>query len=320
MNIFLKIIGKEEIKHFKPRKQCCNPPKKSITKPKSLLIELPKKVRKRKFGKEIQNLGNLTELNDINFNQKKRYRNRKDIILVTKMNKLIKKENFGSKENFGINNDNKNNSMLIEDKNKTGLDKNELDENKENIQSLNEPINIKKDNNNNFNINFQKVNVIQIKVTKNKKLNSNNNDIIVNQNINENVLSKDQVAKDNIIIKNIEEPKNELKIIKVNIFHNKNIAEDKNKKIRYNLQRAKEYLEEIHKNLKLIESKGISLSNYMSLIQTDINEKMRIILINWLIEVHFKYHLKNETLFICINIMDRYLSQKNINRKYFQFL
>ena len=320
MNIFLKIIGKEEIKHFKPRKQCCNPPKKSITKPKSLLIELPKKVRKRKFGKEIQNLGNLTELNDINFNQKKRYRNRKDIILVTKMNKLIKNENFGSKENFGINNDNKNNSMLIEDKNKTGLDKNELDENKENIQSLNEPINIKKDNNNNFNINFQKVNVIQIKVTKNKTLNSNNTNNIVNQNINENVISKDQVAKDNIVIKNIEEPKNELKIIKVNIFHNKNIAEDKNKKIRYNLQRAKEYLEEIHKNLKLIESKGISLFNYMSLIQTDINEKMRIILINWLTEVHFKFHLKNETLFICINIMDRYLSQKNINRKYFQLL
>lgn len=58
----------------------------------------------------------------------------------------------------------------------------------------------------------------------------------------------------------------------------------------------------------------------MSLIQTDINEKMRIILINWLIEVHFKFRLLNETLFICINIIDRYLSQKNINRKYLQLL
>ena len=72
--------------------------------------------------------------------------------------------------------------------------------------------------------------------------------------------------------------------------------------------------------MKSIESNGIALSNYMSLIQTDINEKMRIILINWLIEVHFKFHLLNETLFISINIIDRYLSQKNINRKYLQLL
>lgn len=97
-------------------------------------------------------------------------------------------------------------------------------------------------------------------------------------------------------------------------------GDDKNKDIKYNLQRAKEYLKEIHQYLKTIESKGIALSNYMSLIQTDINEKMRIILINWLIEVHFKFRLLNETLFICINIIDRYLSQKNINRKYLQLL
>ena len=54
--------------------------------------------------------------------------------------------------------------------------------------------------------------------------------------------------------------------------------------------------------------------------QTDINEKMRIILINWIIEVHFKFHLLSETLFICINIIDRYLSKKDINRKYLQLL
>jgi cyclin B len=58
----------------------------------------------------------------------------------------------------------------------------------------------------------------------------------------------------------------------------------------------------------------------MTIKQTDINEKMRTILINWIIEVHFKFHLLSETLFICINLIDRYLSKKDINRKYLQLL
>ena len=44
---------------------------------------------------------------------------------------------------------------------------------------------------------------------------------------------------------------------------------------------------------------------------------MRIILINWIIEVHFKFHLLSET---SINIIDRYLSKKDINRKFLQLL
>ena len=47
---------------------------------------------------------------------------------------------------------------------------------------------------------------------------------------------------------------------------------------------------------------------------------MRIILINWIIEVHFKFNLLSETLFISINIIDRYLSKKDINRKFLQLL
>jgi len=39
--------------------------------------------------------------------------------------------------------------------------------------------------------------------------------------------------------------------------------------------------------------------------QTDINEKMRGILIDWLIEVHLKFKLLPETLFLTISIIDR---------------
>jgi hypothetical protein len=43
--------------------------------------------------------------------------------------------------------------------------------------------------------------------------------------------------------------------------------------------------------------------------QNDINEKMRAILIDWLIEVHLKFKLLPETLFLTVNMIDRYLEK-----------
>lgn len=48
--------------------------------------------------------------------------------------------------------------------------------------------------------------------------------------------------------------------------------------------------------------------------QTDINEKMRAILVDWLIDVHLKFKLLPETLFLTINLIDRYLEQVDVNR------
>ena len=327
MNIFLKLLGKEEIKYFKTKKHCNNPPKKSLLKPKSLLIEIPKNIKKRKFGKEIQNLANLTDQNIIKFNQKKRYRNENNIIPLTKRRIRHNEIKFNSKKIF--NNRNNNISSLNSEDNltKTSININEINEvneNKENVQYLNEQIISEKDNTNNINVLSKKENFEKITLIKdNKSPNKINNYILkkINQEKNSSKNKYKDIDKNDKIIKNKEEKKNEKKIIKVNILPVFNFkGDDKNNDIKYNLQRAKEYLKEIHQYLKTIESKGIALSNYMSLIQTDINEKMRIILINWLIEVHFKFRLLNETLFICINIIDRYLSQKNINRRYLQLL
>ena len=47
---------------------------------------------------------------------------------------------------------------------------------------------------------------------------------------------------------------------------------------------------------------------------------MRAILLDWLVEVHIKFNLLTETLFITINLIDKYLSKKNIHRKYLQLL
>lgn len=43
--------------------------------------------------------------------------------------------------------------------------------------------------------------------------------------------------------------------------------------------------------------------------QEDINDKMRAILIDWIIEVHLKYKMVPETLFLTVNLIDRYLEK-----------
>ena len=47
---------------------------------------------------------------------------------------------------------------------------------------------------------------------------------------------------------------------------------------------------------------------------------MRYILLDWLIEVHLKFKLLPETLFLTVNILDRFLSLQSIHRKYLQLL
>ena len=58
----------------------------------------------------------------------------------------------------------------------------------------------------------------------------------------------------------------------------------------------------------------------MSIKQTDINFKMRSILIDWLVEVHYKFKLFPSTLFLCVNILDRYLEKVPIMRSKLQLV
>lgn len=58
---------------------------------------------------------------------------------------------------------------------------------------------------------------------------------------------------------------------------------------------------------------------YMS-IQNDINAKMRAILIDWLVEVHMKFRLVPETLYLCVNIIDRYCKLVQVRRSKLQLV
>ena len=80
-----------------------------------------------------------------------------------------------------------------------------------------------------------------------------------------------------------------------------------------------EYLLEMYQNLILEEKNVKSLFGYMKN-QPDINEKMRAMLVDWLIDVHFKFKLKSNTLFLTIWLVDKYLSLKKIKRNKLQLI
>ncbi|KAE8692945.1 Cyclin-B1-1 [Hibiscus syriacus] len=79
-----------------------------------------------------------------------------------------------------------------------------------------------------------------------------------------------------------------------------------------------EYVDDIYKFYKRTENEGRA-RDYMDL-QPDINVKMRSILVDWLIEVHRKFELMPETLYLTMNILDRFLSMKVVQRKELQLV
>ena len=47
---------------------------------------------------------------------------------------------------------------------------------------------------------------------------------------------------------------------------------------------------------------------------------MRAILVDWLVEVHLKFKLMPETLFLTANLIDRYLATRAVSRKNLQLV
>ncbi|PSS36584.1 G2/mitotic-specific cyclin-1 like [Actinidia chinensis var. chinensis] len=80
-----------------------------------------------------------------------------------------------------------------------------------------------------------------------------------------------------------------------------------------------DYVDDLYAYYRKMENCSCVSPNYMSQ-QFDINEKMRAILIDWLIEVHHKFELRDETLFLTVNIIDRFLAQQAVVRKKLQLV
>ncbi len=133
------------------------------------------------------------------------------------------------------------------------------------------------------------------------------------------IYSKKQVFSDIINInKNNKNLKEESVLL--NCIENKKIHKEKKKINKEEIQNCNEYINEIFSHLKETENLNLPLENYMEKTQSEINERMRIILLDWLIDVQLKFKLLPETLFLTINIIDRYLSISKATKENLQLI
>jgi G2/mitotic-specific cyclin-B, other len=82
---------------------------------------------------------------------------------------------------------------------------------------------------------------------------------------------------------------------------------------------AAEYVNDIFRYYQRVEPTLRVGTDYMAK-QNDINDKMRAILIDWLVDVHLKFKLMPETLYLTTNLIDRFLEVKAVSRKHLQLV
>ena len=288
----------------------------------------------RQFGKEMKNLSNLTVnpkfLINENIEEKiKYYRkinddltnmlNNYDKNFYEKKSKNSKVESYRNKNEQKNNTNNENYSIRntkYEESKKCKKIRIENKENKDNNISYFENLNGEKDEKL-----VKKIRDVPFEKALNLNPNNKDNNIAFNDKNN----NEDKKSMNNIETKeknkNIDKEKkthskksnNKENIMNNNVNNNLKLKESIkiNKNIN-NPQQVDEYFEEIFNNMQLREKSSLIDPNYLKNTQKFINRKMRSILIDWLIDVHKKYKLKPETIYLTVNIIDRYLSQKNV--------
>jgi len=73
-------------------------------------------------------------------------------------------------------------------------------------------------------------------------------------------------------------------------------------------QSVAEYAQEAYESMKDLEPAYKIDSEYLTKVQTEIKDTSRAFLVEWIIDVHRKFRLMPETLYVTINIIDRFLS------------
>ncbi|KAG5345141.1 CCNA2 protein, partial [Acromyrmex charruanus] len=92
-----------------------------------------------------------------------------------------------------------------------------------------------------------------------------------------------------------------------------------NKELRINIFDVDEYRADIYNYLRTSESLHRPKPGYMKK-QPDITYSMRSILIDWLVEVAEEYRLQDETLYLAISYIDRFLSYMSVVRSKLQLV
>ena len=178
--------------------------------------------------------------------------------------------------------------------------KNILGESNKNNMTMNDDI-VMVDENANPNIVINNENTVYEKKDKKNEILCENNNNINNFKI-----------KEEDVLMQIE---SEVKDMKLDDDNSNNIIIP----INSNPQNVDEYFDDICEELAKNEDKFLADPDYMSN-QSDINHRMRAILIDWLIDVHLKYRLLPQTMYIAVNLIDRYLSKAETNRAKLQLV
>ena len=296
------------------------------------------------FDKDVTKENIVNQNKNINENIKRNVHNIKILNNYKKVNSTINDEElFSKKERF--------NNLLLNIKNKIKDDQKYIKYKKAIFEKaskkLNEKVKIIKEINSKiiklktldkkFTLKKQIITKILSKKDKDK---DKENKITVNCNSNLEIIDNYNHKKEKSVDEklNIKNKNNNIDISNINNSkHNKSISYKFNEKrsedeyeyiyfdiskIKTNAQIPKEYINIIYHNLLLEENKGIiPYPDYSKIIsQKEINEQMRSILIDWIIDVHYKFNFTDETLFMTVLIIDRYISYKSISKKKFQLL
>lgn len=87
-----------------------------------------------------------------------------------------------------------------------------------------------------------------------------------------------------------------------------------------NPQSVAEYAPQIYKQMHIEEVNHIYPKDFMQN-QNEVTEKMRAYLIDWLTELHIKFKLWPETLYVCVGLIDKFLmADQDFKKKDLQLL
>ena len=330
----------KNLKTFHPTKLNDNNNKKSIS------IKVNKENKENRENNQNTNTNTINNV-ETNFNINDNKEN-----ILKERNKNISKSININKSRDKIKHKERNNSKMMNKEKKTDKSEKEkenqnkynkkIDENEENKiekEKVNENKNKINKNEKNNEIEHNKEKTKQITVKQEEK--SKNNDMENIEKIKEENIKKNKDKEKDKSIKNKikEHEKNDMKE-KENIknnsrklfplkIENKEEQIDPEEKIIYfdisninNVQIPKDYLNIIYYNLlneENIELVPKPIHTYMKN-QKEINDQMRSILVDWIIDVHHKFGFTDETLFMTVLIIDRYCSVEQVTRIKYQCL
>ena len=282
------------------------PKKNNLKENIRTIISKNKRIKRRiPLSKEINssNFENLTISTNITTQRKKDYINDNNIEALKKNINFNKKENSLIRTRSGK----KNNQSF-----KTSPEKSNSSNNKENVENLN----IKFD--------YDKFKEIEKFNIDNKRINNyikeEDFNLIKNNNNIENIIKKDSYEQIKLLkekYKKIFDNENnnlQNEINKINIglfsYNINNIEINKNQRALFTRKEYKQLLTTENKleygNLILEEFFLKQETTKNILINHEITPKMRLKMIDWMIEVFYNLKCKDITFFTCVNIMDRF--------------